>query len=308
MKSCPLSAPAAWVRCIAHAIPSLGDTLPSRFFPSSSPETPIDWRASNEKPRRSPRSIILTSPRFMASRKVTAGPFVLIMAFVDGADLSRRISRGPIPLDESLSICGQIIDALEAAHDHGIVHRDLKPANIELRADGTIKVLDFGLAKEVARDVDHVLTNSPTVAGSGTQAGVLLGTAAYMSPKQARGRVVDARADIWAFGCLLFELITGRMVFSGESLADVLSGVIGRDPDWSAIPLRTPEPLRRLLRRCLEKDVRRRLRHIGDARWEIEEASSRGVPGPAAAPRRPWTSTAWVARCVSRREGSRRPW
>jgi Tol biopolymer transport system component len=220
-----------------------------------------------------------------------AGPFVLIMEFVDGDDLAIRISQGPIPLDESLSICRQIIDALEAAHDHGIVHRDLKPANIKLREDGTVKVLDFGLAKDVARAEDVVLSNSPTVAGSKTRAGVLLGTASYMSPEQARGRVVDARSDIWAFGCVLFELLTGRMVFAGESIADVLSGVIGREPDWSVIPPDTPEALRRLLRRCLEKDVRRRLRHIGDARLEIDEARSTGVPVSTAVPRRSWTGT-----------------
>jgi serine/threonine-protein kinase len=198
----------------------------------------------------------------------------LVMEFVDGDTLADRIASGPFPLHDALLIAKQIADALEAAHEHGIIHRDLKPANVKVRPDGTVKVLDFGLAKalEPISGVKSSLTNSPTITSPAmTQMGVLLGTAAYMAPEQARGRVVDKRADVWAFGTVLFEMVSGRPPFPGDDLSQVLARVIDREPDWPALPAETPAALRRLLTRCLKKDPKERLRDIGDARTEISE-------------------------------------
>jgi len=212
--------------------------------------------------------------------------FALVMELVDGEDLAQRIARGPIPLDEALPIARQIADALEAAHDHGIIHRDLKPANIKLRADGTVKVLDFGLAKAMDPPTSSPnVTRSPTITTPAmTQAGMILGTAAYMSPEQARGKPVDKRADIWAFGAVLFEMLTGQRAFRGEEMSDVLAAVLRQDMDWSALPAATPPRLRRLLVRCLDRDPRLRLRDIGEARVEIDKAIA-GAGEDTAAPR-----------------------
>jgi Tol biopolymer transport system component len=201
----------------------------------------------------------------------------LVLELVDGDDLSHRISRGAIPLDEAIPIAKQIAEALEAAHEQGIIHRDLKPANIKVRPDGAVKVLDFGLAKALGSEglratVD--LMNSPTVTARATQAGVILGTAAYMAPEQARGRVVDKRADIWAFGVVVFEMLTGTRAFGGDDMTDTIASVVSKEPDWNALPAATPVGLRRLLVRCLKKDPKARLRDIGDARLQIEELIS----------------------------------
>jgi len=213
------------------------------------------------------------------------GTLALVMELVEGEDLAARLARGPLPLDEALPIARQIADALEAAHEHGIVHRDLKPANVKLRADGTVKVLDFGLAK--AADPTSVtggdVRNSPTISARATQLGMILGTAAYMAPEQAKGRIVDARADVWAFGAVLFEMLTGQRAFPGDDVSEVFAAVIKSEPDWSALPADTPTPLRRLLRRCLEKDPRGRLHAIGDARLELEEREEAPPLSPAAA-------------------------
>ena len=199
----------------------------------------------------------------------------LVMELVEGEDLAQRLARGAIPLDESLAIAEQIADALQAAHAAGIVHRDLKPANVKLRPDGTIKVLDFGLAKaggSTGPGSDD-LSNSPTFTSPlATMQGVILGTAAYMSPEQARGKPVDSRADIWAFGCVLYEMLTGRRAFGGEDITDTITAVLRDAPDWSAVPAGTPAHVVRVMRRCLEKDVRQRLRDIGDARLELATA------------------------------------
>ena len=202
----------------------------------------------------------------------------LVMELVEGEDLSQRIARGPIPLDEALPIAKQIAEALEAAHEAGIVHRDLKPANVKVRPDGTVKVLDFGLAKALdqgsgTRDQGSGdLANSPTITSPAmTMRGVILGTAAYMAPEQAKGKAVDKRADIWAFGCVLYEMLTGRAPFGGETITDVIAAVVKSDPDWSALEASTPHQIRRLLARCLTKDPRARLRDIGDARVLFEE-------------------------------------
>jgi serine/threonine-protein kinase len=202
----------------------------------------------------------------------------LVMELVEGDDLSQRIGRGTIPIGETLLIARQIAEALEAAHDQGIIHRDLKPANIKVRSDGTVKVLDFGLAKAVdPTGSSPSLTASPTLSLA-TQAGVLLGTAAYMAPEQAKGRPVDKRADLWSFGCVLFEMLTGHRPFEGETISDVLARIIERDPDWTALPPKTPPSIRTLLRRCLEKDPRRRLDSAAAARLEIEDASTTTSP------------------------------
>jgi serine/threonine protein kinase/Tol biopolymer transport system component len=211
----------------------------------------------------------------------------LVMELVDGEDLAQRIARGALPLDEALPIAKQIAEALEAAHESGIVHRDLKPANIKLRNDGVVKVLDFGLAKAAdaagalngeARTVNSPTFTSPAVM---TRMGVILGTAAYMSPEQARGKGADRRSDIWAFGVVLYEMLTGRMAFEGETVTDVLAAIVTREPDWNAVPPQTPPAIRRLLQRCLTRDPRKRLSDAGEARYQIEEALT---PSPAAKP------------------------
>jgi eukaryotic-like serine/threonine-protein kinase len=220
------------------------------------------------------------------------GTIALAMELVEGPTLADRLARGAVPLDEAIPIAKQIADALESAHEQGIIHRDLKPANIKIRDDGIVKVLDFGLAKaldsrlENASSRQAVTVTSPAV----TAAGIILGTAAYMAPEQAKGRSVDARADIWAFGCVLFEMLAGRAPFAGESVVDILSTVIQGDPDWSALPVHTPAALRRLLSRCLEKNPKHRLAAIADARLDLDEAArpqpADDVRALAATPRR----------------------
>ena len=241
-----------------------------------------------------------------------------------GPRLPTLIRQGRLPVAEALAIAEQIADALEAAHEQGIVHRDLKPANVKVRPDGTVKVLDFGLAKALAAGDGSGadLADSPTFTSPGrTQAGVILGTAAYMSPEQARGRPVDKRADIWAFGCVLYEMLTGRPVFSGESTTDILAGVVQREPDWSLLPADLPPPIAALLRRALQKNPRERLRDIGDARLEIASAASAvrdGGPSPPvtsiphrSAPRfrsLPVALALFAARCAHRDRGAAIPY
>jgi hypothetical protein len=203
----------------------------------------------------------------------TGDAHALVMELVPGEDLSQRIARGAIPVDEALQIAKQIAEALEAAHEQGIIHRDLKPANIKVRGDGTVKVLDFGLAKAmepIGRAPSVSL--SPTITTPAmTQAGIILGTAAYMSPEQARGRAVDRRADIWAFGVVLFEMLTARRAFEGDDIAITVAAVMMKEPDWLLLPASVPPALRALLTRCLKKDPKARMRDIGDARVQIEE-------------------------------------
>jgi Tol biopolymer transport system component len=212
----------------------------------------------------------------------SGGITAIVLELVEGETLAGRLTRlqgHPLPLDEALLIARQISEALEAAHEKGIVHRDLKPANVKITPDGHVKVLDFGLAKilETERSASS-LTMSPTLSVHATNAGVILGTAAYMSPEQARGRPTDRRTDIWSFGCVLFEMLTGRQAFeSGETVSDAIAAILKEDPDWRALPPSTPEYLRRLVRRCLQKDVQKRLPHIGAARLELDE-------GPTEAP------------------------
>jgi serine/threonine-protein kinase len=233
----------------------------------------------------------------------------LVMELVDGETLADRIGRGPIPLDEALPFAKQIAEALEAAHEQGIIHRDLKPANIKVRPDGTVKVLDFGLAKIVeasgAAEAGRAggaraMSMSPTITSPAmmTGMGVLLGTAAYMSPEQAKGREADKRSDIWAFGCVVFEMLTGKRAFAGDDVQDTLVAVLRDAPDWSALPSETPPEIRTLLRRCLEKDRKKRLADAADARIEIDEALAspsgvaavglHGIDAPRARRALPW--------------------
>ena len=241
----------------------------------------------------------------------------LVMELVEGEDLAERIRRGPIPIDEALPIAKQIAEALEAAHEAGIVHRDLKPANIKVRADGTVKVLDFGLAKALQdpktpgpqdpknphlrqgyggqagpQDPSH----SPTVTSPAmTMRGVILGTAAYMSPEQARGRPVDRRTDIWAFGCVLYEMLTGRPAFDGDTVTDVLGAIVRAEPHWIRLPASTPLSVRRLLLRCLRKEAPHRLRHIGDAIADLEPEAGERLAASPARTARPILATALAA-------------
>jgi eukaryotic-like serine/threonine-protein kinase len=225
--------------------------------------------------------------------------YALVMELVEGEDLSLRISRGPIPFHDALRIAQQIADALDAAHDKGIVHRDLKPANVMITPDGDAKVLDFGLAKPLVDGAGpDSLTHSPTAIGVGTREGILLGTAAYMSPEQARGRVVDKRTDVWAFGCVLFEMLSGRSAFGRETLSDTIASIIEGQPDWSALPKTTPPSVKRLIEHCLQKDLKRRLRDIGDARVDLDEKSvaESEAAGPPAA--RSWLGAVVAAGAV----------
>jgi eukaryotic-like serine/threonine-protein kinase len=200
----------------------------------------------------------------------SSGVRALVMELVEGEDLSQRLARGPIPLEEALPIARQVAEALEAAHEAGTIHRDLKPANVKVRPDGTVKVLDFGLAKGVAES-GALDQNSLTFTSLAlTRMGVILGTAAYMAPEQARGKAVDKRADIWAFGCLLYEMLTGRRAFDAENTTDTLAAIVTRDPEWAALPPAVPDAVRQLLRRCLARDARVRLRDIGEARVLLE--------------------------------------
>ncbi|MBK5299366.1 MAG: serine/threonine-protein kinase [Vicinamibacteria bacterium] len=208
----------------------------------------------------------------------------LVMELVEGEDLSERIARGPIPVDEALPIATQIAEALEAAHEQGIVHRDLKPANIKVRTDGAVKVLDFGLAKAFAQDSSPQTRDSgPTAAAAAitspamTAAGLILGTAAYMSPEQAKGKPVDKRADIWAFGCVLYEMLSGQRAFRGDDVSDLLVAVLSKDVDLGALPPGTPRSVVRLVHTCLERDPKNRLRDIGDARLELTRARAGGA-------------------------------
>ena len=205
------------------------------------------------------------------------GIAALVLELVEGSTLADRIAQGAIPLDEALPIAKQIASALEAAHERGIIHRDLKPANIKVRADGTVKVLDFGLAKAIGPPAGSSATVSitPTLTAQATQFGIILGTAAYMSPEQARGHTIDQRTDIWAFGCVLYEMLTARVAFPGETIPDTIAAVLERDPNWAALPPLTPRPVRRLLERCLTKDRDERLGDINEARPTLESRSSR---------------------------------
>ena len=215
----------------------------------------------------------------------------LVMELVSGQTLAERLRVGPLDINEALKIGGQIAEGLEAAHEKSVIHRDLKPANVKVTPEGRVKLLDFGLAKAFAGDGELDLSNAVTLTAIGTEEGRILGTPAYMSPEQARGKPVDKRTDIWSFGCVLYELLTGKEVFRGETVSDTVAAVLEREPDWLALPPATPAKIRDLLRRCLQKEAQRRLRDLGDARMEIEELPT------AAQPQHRWRSrvAVWIA-------------
>ncbi len=227
------------------------------------------------------------------------GKRFLVMELVEGETLAQRISKGALPIAEALPIAQQIAEALEAAHEQGIIHRDLKPANIKVRDDGTVKVLDFGLAKalEPTAASSAEMSNSPTLSVAATGAGMILGTAAYMSPEQAVGKAADKRSDLWAFGVVLFEMLTGRQLFTGETVSHILAEVLKTEPDWTALPSETPMAIQRLLRRCLEKDRKQRLDSAAAARIEIKECIAQPAEVITSPRRFPfiWTAAAAVA-------------
>jgi Tol biopolymer transport system component len=214
------------------------------------------------------------------------GIHFLAMELIQGEDLAQRLGRGALPIEDSLDVAKQIAEALEAAHESGVIHRDLKPANVQITPDGKVKVLDFGLAKAFETESGSGNPSmSPTITSAGTRAGMILGTAAYMSPEQARGRSVDRRTDIWSFGCVLYEMLTARQAFGGETISDTIAAVLRSEPDYAALPAGTPARIRDLLRRCLKKDPKRRLQAIGDGRLALEEAlEGPAEESPAAAP------------------------
>jgi len=229
------------------------------------------------------------------------GAVALVLELVEGEDLSQRLKRGAIPVDEVVAIAKQIAEALEEAHERGIVHRDLKPANVKVTPEGKVKVLDFGLAKAFENDAgtnsaSGEMSHSPTMSRHATEAGMIMGTAAYMSPEQARGKKVDKRADIWSFGVVLFEMLTGERLFAGETVSDVLAAVLTRDPDWKSLPATVPPNVRSLIERCLDRDPKKRLRDIGDARFALEgrAATSAAPPSAAASPSRLAAIAPWL--------------
>src|SRR5262245_3622136 len=222
------------------------------------------------------------------------GTRFLVLELVEGETLADRVRRGPIPIEEALEIGKNICDALEAAHDKGIVHRDLKPANVKITPDGKVKVLDFGLAKAIeGSSANATLSNSPTMINSfgATNAGMIIGTAAYMSPEQARGFAADRRSDLFAFGCVLYEMLTGRQAFQGDTISDILASVLAREPEFAVIPKDVSPRLLDLLRRCMQKNPKRRWHCAADLRAELDSiaAAPRAAPAitPAIAPRRP---------------------
>ena len=216
--------------------------------------------------------------------KTDGSPF-LVMELVEGETLAQRIAKGPLAADEALEVCRQIAEGLECAHEKGIIHRDLKPANVKITPEGKVKILDFGLAKAFQEEsASGDLSHSPTITEAMTRVGVILGTAAYMSPEQARGRPVDKRADIWAFGCVLYQCLTGKQAFDGETVTETLAAILKSEPDWDALPAAASWKVKDLLHRCLEKDPRRRLHDIADARIEIEGGLNEGGTSAKAAP------------------------
>ena len=253
---------------------------------------PADFAADPERLARFQREARLLAslnhPNIAAiyGLEETGGETWLVLEIVEGESLAEKLAAGPLPVEEALAVSAQIAAGVSAAHEAGVIHRDLKPGNVMIRHDGSVKVLDFGLAKGTERSgTVSDLTASPTVS-LGTQAGVILGTAAYMSPEQTRGRALDKRTDVWSFGCILYECLTGRQAFGEETVSDTLASIIRSEPDWNALPAQTPAKIRDLVKRCLQKDPRRRLHDMADARIEIEEALA-APAGSSTAPAAP---------------------
>jgi eukaryotic-like serine/threonine-protein kinase len=249
--------------------------LPEEFFEGEERRQRFEREARLLAALNHPGIASIYSFEEIPSSSTSSSRHLLVMELVEGDDLSVRVVRGPLPLEESLSFAKQIAEALEAAHEKGIVHRDLKPANVKITPDGRVKLLDFGLAKIFESEAtvsNPSISYSPTLTARGTAAGVILGTAAYMSPEQARGKPVDKRTDVWAFGCVLYEMLAGKRAFEGETVSDTLAAILRGEPDWAALPEQTPGKIRDLLRRCLRREAKQRLHDIADARIELEEA------------------------------------
>jgi Tol biopolymer transport system component len=251
--------------------------LPEEFF-----EDP-ERRARFEREARTLASLNHPGIAILFAFEEVSGRHLLAMELVEGEGLEAKIASGPLPLEDSLSYAKQIAEALEAAHERGVIHRDLKPANVKVTPEGRVKLLDFGLAKIFEGDggtgSSPSVTHSPTLTARATAAGMILGTAAYMAPEQARGKPVDKRTDVWAFGCVLYEMLTGKRAFAGETVSDTLAAVLMKDPDWAALPERTPAGVKRVLRKCLQRDAKVRLHDIADARLDLEELSAQGASG-----------------------------
>ena len=236
----------------------------------------------------------------------SAGVVALVLELVEGEDLSQRLKRGALPVDEAIAIAKQIAEALEEAHERGIVHRDLKPANVKVTPDGKVKVLDFGLAKAFDNEAgtggaSGEISHSPTMSRQATEAGMIMGTAAYMSPEQARGKKVDKRSDIWSFGVVLFEMLAGERLFAGETVSDVLAAVLTRNPDWKSLPATVTPNVRNLIERCLDRDPKKRLRDIGDARFALEGRAETSAAPPSAtvSPSRAAAITPWLIAAIA---------
>ena len=286
-----------WERCIGHETPSSAATSPSKSSPRSSPQDQ-ERLDRFEREARLLAQLNHSNIATLHGLEEQDGQKFLVMELVEGETLAERIARGPIPLDEALPLFIQIAEGMEAAHEKGIIHRDLKPANIKIGTDGKPKILDFGLAKAFVGKQDAATdsSQSPTLT-KGTALGAIMGTAAYMSPEQASGGHVDERADIWAFGCCLYESLTGKKPFTGEGAPQILASVLKDEPDWRALPGGLAANVSLLLRRSLEKNVRARLQDIGDARIELAETLSPPAtlpPHSSSHPARTAGSTPWL--------------
>jgi len=259
--------------------PRLGRDVAVKALPSEFERDP-ERLARFEREARVLASLSHPNVAGIHGLELVVGHRYLVLEFVEGETLAARLSRGALPVDEALDACAQVAGAVEAAHEAGVIHRDLKPGNIMLRPDGVVKVLDFGLARAGgtagASSSDPNLSASPTMTHHATSAGIILGTAAYMSPEQARGKSLDRRTDIWSFGCVLYECLSGKQAFAGETVSDVIARILQTEPDWSALPASTPRRIRDLLARCLKRDARERQRDVGDARLELLEARAAG--------------------------------
>ena len=277
----------------------LGRQVALKFLPQRFTEDP-DWLARFEREAKVLASLNHQNIAAIYGLERSGSLRFLVLELVEGQTLAQRLESGALSTRESLQLCSQMARAIESAHRNGIVHRDLKPANVTITPEGQVKVLDFGLAKSVGAEKSPELSKSPTLRHDLTTAGMVLGTAAYMSPEQARGKEIDKRTDIWAAGCILYELLTGRGGFAGETVTDILGAIVMRDPDWDAIPADTPPSIRRLLRRCLRKDPDSRLHDIADFRIEIEDALAEPNEEIAVTrPDRPKRRLPWVLSAVA---------
>ena len=298
-RSSPPSGPAGWAKCIGARDTRLDRDVAIKILPDAF-AADAERIARFQREARVLASLDHPNIAIIHGLEHADGAYALVMELVEGEDLAQRIVRGAMPPDEALPIAKQIAEALEAAHEQNIIHRDSKPANIKVRPDGTVKVLDFGLAKAMEPPASSPgVSQSPTITTPVmTQAGMILGTVAYLSPEQAKGKPADKRGDIWAFGCVLYEMLTGRRAFDAEDVSETLAAVLMKEPDWTALPATTPATVTMVLRRCLQKDWKRRARDIGDvlALEGAFETTVSQIPVSVAKPawRRPFSLASFV--------------